>query len=296
MRKATWHQGPTQPSAAAPSPRACRAPALQSVVNVLPKEASLSSAKGAAATCLDYCGEDKEDGSFHQFHTHQIQLGSPRKETEAPLCQVVCNSFSMCDKIDPLWQTTRWLRSFKEQCEEDEPICWPLVCPLTDGSDTAMLALAQWLMAAWKWAITISTPHICLPAPKVMNIGLFLNEDTTGYRWSVQQWLEAYTRVLQHVGEAAEGRRWRPEGEGFTPKVSPLVEAFISMKGAWDAENCAMCCWSKPLGDVPCQRDKSAHANVISYLDELAMCQPSRKACDKLVWPPSICSPHATPG
>ena len=60
--------GPIQPPAAAPSPRACRALTLQSVVNVPPRAASLSSAKGAAATSLDYYSEDEEDGSFHQFH------------------------------------------------------------------------------------------------------------------------------------------------------------------------------------------------------------------------------------
>ena len=96
-------------------------------------------------------------------------------------------------------------------------------------------------------------------------------------------WLEAYACVLQHVWEAAEGRRWRPEGEGFAPKVSPLVEAFIGVTGAWDAEDCAVDCWSKPPGDVPCQRDEGAHANVISYFDKLATCHHSRKAWDELV-------------
>ena len=235
---------------------------------------------------MDYYGEDEEDGSFHQFHTCQVQQGSPRKEGEASPHWVVCNSPSTGDKIDPLLQTTRWLRSFKEQCEEDEPIWWPLICPLTDESDTATLALAQLLMATWRWAITISTPPICLPAPTVMNIRQFLDKDTTGHRWSVQQWLEAYTHALQHVGEVAEGRCWRPEGEGFTPKVLPLMEAFNSMTGAWDAENCAACCWSEPPGDFPHQMDEGAYANVISYPDELATCQPSRKAWDKLVWPP----------
>ena len=124
---------------------------------------------------------------------------------------------------------------------------WPLVHPLMDGSDAGMLALSQQLMAAWRWAVTVSTPPICPPAPMVMNIGQFLDEDITGYRWSVQ-WLEAYTHALQHVGEAVEGRRWRPKGEGFTPKVLPLVKAFIGMTGVWDAKNCAVSCWSEPLG------------------------------------------------
>ena len=155
------------------------------------------------------------------------------------------------------------------------------VFPLTDGSDVAMLALAT-----WRRAITIFTPPICPPVPTVMKNGQLLDDDTTGHRWSVQQWLEVYTHALQHVGEAAEGKCWRPEGEGFSPKVSLLVEAFICVTGARDAKNCAMCCSSEPPGDVPCQRNKGAYMNIISYLDELATCWPSRKAWDKLVWLP----------
>ena len=119
-----------------------------------------------------------------------------------------------------------------------------------------------------------------------MNIGQFLKEDTTGCGWSVQQWLEAYAHGLQHIREAAGGRCWRPEGEGFAPKVWPLVEAFISETGTWDIEGCAIDCWSELPENVPHQRDEGACVDIISYLDELAMCQPSRKAWDKLVWPP----------
>ena len=160
---------------------------------------------------------------------------------------------------------------------------WPLIHPLTDGDDVAMLALARWLMAAWRWAITVSTSFICLPAPTVMNIGQFLNADTTGHRLSMQQWLKAYANGLQCIGEAAEGRSWRPVSESFTPKVSPLVEVFIGMTGVQDVEDCTVDCWSEPPGDVLCQRDEGTYADVISYLDELAMHQPSWKAWDELV-------------
>ena len=157
-----WQCRPTQPSADVPSPRAHRALTLQSAMNMPPRAASSSSAKGAAAASVDYYGEDEEDGSFHQFHTCRVQLGSPRKEREVPPCQVVHNSPSVGNKIDPLWQTTRWLRSCEEQCEEDKPVWWPLICPFMDGSDVAMLALAQWLMATWRWAVTISPLPTCL--------------------------------------------------------------------------------------------------------------------------------------
>ena len=172
-----------------------------------PRAALLSSAEGAMAASLDYY-EEEEDGSFHQFHAHQVQLASPRRE--APSCWVVHNCPSM---IDPLWQTTWWLKSFEEQCREHEPIWWPLIHPLTDGGDVAALALGHQLMTTWRWATTIST-------------------------------------------------------------------------GAWDVKGCTIDCWSKPLGNVLHQRDEGACADVISYPDELAICQPSRKAWDEVVCPP----------
>ena len=91
---------------------------------------------------------------------------------------------------------------------------------------------------------------------------------------------------LQCIGEAAEGRCWIPEGESSASKGSPLVEAFIGVTGVRDVENCAVDCWSEPPGDVLHQRDEGAHADVISYLDELAMRQPSRKVWDELMWSP----------
>ena len=233
------------------------------------------------AASLYYYEEDEGDGSFHQFHACQVQLMRSRRE--APPCWVVHNSPSM---IDPFWQTTQYLKSFEEQCEEDEPICWLLICPLTDGGDVAALGLAQWLMATWRWATTISASLICLPAPTVMNIGQFLKEDTTRHGWSMQQWLEAYTHGLQHIRKAVEGRHWRPEGKGFTPKVLPPVEAFISKTGAQDIKGGTIDYWSEPLKNILHQRNEGACANIISYLDELATSQPSRKAWNKLVWPP----------
>ena len=116
-----------------------------------------------------------------------------------------------------------------------------------------------------------------------MNIGQFLEEDTAGHRWRLQQWLEAYACGLQCVGEAADGRHWRPQSEGFTPKVLPLVEVFIGETGAQDIEGCSINCSSKLPGNNQHQRDEGACMDVISYLDELGTCWPSRKAWDELV-------------
>ena len=162
-----------------------------------PRAASSLSTQGTVAASLDHYGEEEGNGPFHQFHTCRVQLGSPRKEGEAAPYQVVCSSPSKGSKVDPLWQTTKWLKSCEGKYEDDELIWWPLVCLLTNGSNMATLGLAQQLMAAWRWAVTVSTPPACSPTPTIINIGQFLEGDTTGCGWGVQQWLEAYTHVLQ---------------------------------------------------------------------------------------------------
>ena len=113
-------------------------------MNVLPRAAS--SYQGATTASLDHCGNEEEDGYFHLFHAHKVQLGTPRKEAGTPLHQVVQSFPAKDGKINPLWQTVKWLKNCEGEYENDELIWWSLVCPLTDGSDTATLGLAQQLM------------------------------------------------------------------------------------------------------------------------------------------------------
>ena len=71
-------------------------------------------------------------------------------------------------------------------------------------------------------------------------------------------------------------------------------KCMLTLWNAWGCELCkdsAMRCWDNPLKRVPCQKDEGAKAKVISYLDELAMHQPSQKAWDKMVWPPPSSAP-----
>ena len=112
-----------------------------------------------------------------------------------------------------------------------------------------------------------------------------------GGSWSKQQWLEAYAKALQCIGEAAEGRKWVPVDKNFTPRVSPLVKAFLGVPDVDVKEDCAMDCWGDNPEQVPQQKDKGAHAKVISYLNELATHRPSRKSWDELVWSPQSTMP-----
>ena len=50
-----------------------------------------------------------------------------------------------------------------------------------------------------------------------------------GGSWSEQQWLEAYAKALQHVRVAVEGRKGVPVDKNFTPRVLPLVKAFLGV-------------------------------------------------------------------
>ena len=52
------------------------------------------------------------------------------------------------------------------------------------SSEAATKDLTKRLMAAWKWAEVVSESPICPPTPTVLNIGQFINEDSTGHGWS----------------------------------------------------------------------------------------------------------------
>ena len=96
------------------------------------------------------------------------------------------------------------------------------------------------------------------------------------------------------MGEAADGRTWRPNGRHFTLQISLLIDAFLEVTNADVMEADVVCCWSELPKPIPLQRDESAFAHVISYLDNLAQCLPTRKAWDELVClPPSTvpCTP-----
>ena len=150
-------------------------------------------------------------------------------------------------------------------------------------------------MAAWKWVGVVSESPFCPLTPTVLNIGQFHDEDLTGHGWSQQEWLLAYAHTLQHMGEATDGRMWRPNGKCFTPQISMLVDAFLGVTGADMVKTDVAHCWSEPPPTILWQRDEGTIADVISQHDNLTQCLPTRKAWDELVCPlPSAVprSPH----
>ena len=150
-------------------------------------------------------------------------------------------------------------------------------------------------MATWRWVGKVSKTPICPPSLTVLNIGQFLDEDTEEKGWDQQQWLLAYAHALQHMGEAADGRNWRPNRVRFTPQVSQLVNAFIDGTQVELVEAEVILCWNEPQQEAPHQRDEGIFVEVISCLDQLAKYLPTRWAWDELVFPPpptKPCLPH----
>ena len=131
--------------------------------------------------------------------------------------------------------------------------------------------------------------------PTVLNIGQFLNEDLTGHGWSQQEWLLAYAHMLQHMGEVADGRTWRPNGKHFMSQISMLVNAFLEVTGAKVVEADVAHYWSKLPPTILQQRDEGTFADVISHFDNLGQCQPNRKAWDELVCLPPSAAPLPMP-
>ena len=190
-----------------------------------------------------------------------------------------------------MWQTMRWLQDCEVGLDDEELSWWPLVSPLTDGSDDATKELTWWLMAAWKWVGAVLESPICLPTSTILNIGQFHDKDLTGHGWSMQQWLLAYAPALQYIEEAADGRTCRPNGRHFTPQISLLVDAFLEMTNAEVMEADVMHCWRKPPKTILLKRNKGAFAHIISYLNYLAQHLPTRKAWDELVCLPPSAAP-----
>ena len=155
---------------------------------------------------LDYVADSNEESPFHH-----VMKGSPKKA-----------------QPDPMWEVIKWLEAHVETLREEDVPWWPLVVLLTDEGTPSTSELAKCFLAAWQWMAEVAATKFCPPAPTMLNIGQFLDEEPE--EGDCTPWLLADTHALQHMGEAVERRMWCPMGMHFTPQVSPLVDAFIEEK------------------------------------------------------------------
>ena len=84
------------------------------------------------------------------------------------------------EQADVTWRTTRWLKDCESECGDEKLVWLPLVCPLTDGSDKAILGLIGYFLAAWKWTLATYEVPTCAPTPTMLNIGQFLDKALVG--------------------------------------------------------------------------------------------------------------------
>ena len=166
---------------------------------------------GAQAMMLDYTADFDGKSPFPNTSWQYVMRGSPKKA-----------------QPDPMWEVIKWLEVCIETLREEDVPWWQLVAPLMDAGITGTWKLAKHFLAMWQWMVEVATTNFCPPAPTMLNNGQFLDEKPE--EGDHMPWLLAYTCALQRMGEAAEGRTWCTIGMHFTPKVSPLVDAFIKEK------------------------------------------------------------------
>ena len=88
------------------------------------------------------------------------------------------------------------------------------------------------------------------------------------------------------VAEASTGRSWVAEGEGMTPRVNPLTQAFLSTVGRQINPAILWECWPQRHDIVPRQPTSEIWAHITRCLDQVATRSPS-KHCLRIVfaWP-----------
>ena len=98
-------------------------------------------------------------------------------------------------------------------------------------------------------------------------------------------WFMAYSHMLQRVGKAAHGRKWEVRREALEIKASPLVHAFWHETDVDLMVASVKCCSEPAPRTLHHQRENGPTTHIISYLNELAVRIPTRKAWDQMVWP-----------
>ena len=171
---------------------------------------------------------------------------------------------------------------------------YELVIPLTVGTEGAALSLAERLLMVWRWSIKVLGWDICPPAPTALNIGQFMTKEEVLEDIDEPLWFAAYSRTLQWVGEAAQGRKceW-PVGKTPEVRVSPLVHAFWEETGVDITMSCIKLYWEPAPWGIFCKKEEGPVAYVITFMDELAVRVPSLDAWDQFVWLPAAAIPRA---
>ena len=141
-------------------------------------------------------------------------------------------------------------------------------------------SLAKCLVAAWWWNVKVRGEDVCPPAPSVLNIGQFLTDEEVGGGMGEPHWFMAYSRMLQQVGEVAHRRKWEARREALEIKASPLVHAFWCKTDVDLMMVSVKHCWQPATRTLHHQRENSPTTHIISYLNELAVCIPTREAWD----------------
>ena len=233
---------------------------------------TLGHAGGAQAMALDYAADSDGESPFPETSQCRVIKGSPKKVW-----------------LDRMWEATKWLEACVETLEEEDVPWWLLVPPLMDVGAPGARELAKCFLAMWQWMVEVATTNFCPPAPTMLNIGHFLDEELK--EGDHMPWLLAYACALQHMGEAAEGRMWHPIGMRFTPQVFPLVDTFIKDTGAELTELGIASCRGQLAAEVLLQKQDGPFADVIAYLGDLAWCMLTQKVWDELVFPAPLTGP-----
>ena len=277
------------------SPDTDTMPKLASAVNVPSYARSSHSCRGMAWASLDDEDAWEDDFQTPYMPVHHVvwQDGGSHAEPAAERMEAsrgtpgwqqcyhmdIGKEESTLESIDPTWRATHWLQLVVQGIMEDEVPWYELVLPLTSGPEGATLSLAKCLLMAWRWSLKVRGEDICLPAPTVLNIGQFMTKDKVAEGVGEPHWSMAYCCTLQWVGKAAHRWKWEwPAKETLEVKVSPLVHTFWEETGVDLIVACLKLCWEPAPRAIYHKREEGPVANVVSFLDELAVRVPSLDA------------------
>ena len=180
------------------------------------------------------------------------------------------------EEINPHWRAMQWLQVAIQGITDEEVPWHELVAPLRSGVEGTAMSLAKHLVAAWWWNIKVQ------------------GEGEHGWGVGEPHWFMAYSCMLQWVSKVACGRKWEwPRREALEIKASQLVCAFWCEADVDLTMASVKLCWEPTPRALYHQRDNGSTTYAISYLDELAVCIPTLKAWDQMVWPTMVVIPSA---